>query len=43
MTPDGSCQTAIANNQQIYVSSDYGVTWQTKDTSRTWHGVAMSS
>jgi hypothetical protein len=44
MSSDGKYQTAVVNNGDIYLSSDYGVTWTVKDTTnREWYGIAMSS
>ena len=42
-TGDGSIQTAVVWNGQIYVSTDYGNSWNPKDSVRNWYGVAMSS
>ena len=43
ISSDGSRQTGIANDKQIYISTDYGNTWAAKDSNRKWSGVAMSA
>ncbi|MHC4619996.1 MAG: WD40/YVTN/BNR-like repeat-containing protein [Planctomycetota bacterium] len=43
MSADGQIQTAVAWQDQIYVSTDSGNTWTAKDSSRIWHSVAMSA
>ncbi len=40
---NGKYQTAVVNNGQIYVSSDYGATWTAKDSVRNWRGVSVSA
>ena len=42
ISADGSRQTAVVNNGQIYISSDYGNTWAAKETNRYWTSVAIS-
>ncbi len=43
MSSDGKYQTAVVENEKIYVSSNYGVTWTAKNSNRYWVSVAMSS
>ena len=43
MSSDGTKQTAVVYNGQIYISSDSGNTWTPKDSNRSWCAVAMSS
>lgn len=43
MSDDGSIQAAVAQNDLIYVSTDYGVTWNGKGASRNWNDIAVSS
>ena len=43
MSSDGKIQTAIADADYVYVSTDYGNTWTAKDAERNWYDVAMSS
>ena len=43
MSADGTKQTAVAYNGQIYVSTDSGNTWTAKESNRYWRSVAMSA
>jgi hypothetical protein len=47
MSSDGTNQTAVANGEGIYYSTDTGQSWTLSDaplfSSGFWHGVAMSS
>jgi hypothetical protein len=43
MSSDGKYQTATVNGSYIYTSSDYGVIWTQRATSKNWCGTAMSS
>ncbi|HXK32310.1 MAG TPA: sialidase family protein [Candidatus Paceibacterota bacterium] len=43
MSSDGKIQTAVANLDYIYISTNYGDTWTAKAASTTWQSVAMSS
>jgi len=43
MSADGTIQTAVAFNDQIYVSTDMGNTWTPKESNRQWASVAMSA
>ena len=40
---DGSKLVAVANNGQIYTSTDSGVTWTERDFNRNWRSVASSA
>lgn len=42
MSSDGSYQTAIHYGGQIHTSSDYGVSWTARDSSRNWYDVELS-
>jgi hypothetical protein len=43
MSADGTKQTAVAYNGQIYISTDSGNTWTAKESNREWKSVAMSA
>ncbi len=43
MSADGTKQTAVVKNGQIYVSTDSGNTWTAKESNREWYSVAMSA
>jgi len=43
MSADGTKQTAVVYNGQIYVSTDSGNTWTPKESYRWWYSVAMSA
>jgi len=43
MSSTGQYQTAVVDGGQIYVSSDFGVTWTAKESYRSWKDVAVSS
>jgi photosystem II stability/assembly factor-like uncharacterized protein len=43
MSSDGQRQTAVADNNQIYVSTNFGQTWSAKESNRPWSAVAISS
>ncbi|MFH0949030.1 MAG: hypothetical protein V1802_00915 [Candidatus Aenigmatarchaeota archaeon] len=43
ISSDGRYQTAVLDNGEIYISSDYGVNWAAKGTVKYWKDVAMSS
>jgi photosystem II stability/assembly factor-like uncharacterized protein len=43
MSADGTKQTAVVYNGQIYVSTDSGNTWTAKESYRWWYSVAMSA
>jgi hypothetical protein len=43
LSSDGKYQTAIANSDQIYISSDYGNSWTNTDTIKDWVAVSISS
>ena len=43
MSSDGTKQTAVDYDGQIYISSDSGDTWTAKESKRNWRSVAMSS
>jgi hypothetical protein len=40
---DGKYQTAVSSNNKIYISSDYGQTWYTVESSRNWSSVSVSA
>ena len=40
---DGRYIAACANNDQIYLSNDYGESWSIKEQVRTWKTIAISS
>ena len=42
ISSDGTKQAAIGSNQ-IYTSTDSGVTWTARESIRNWGGLAMSS
>ena len=39
----GLYRTAVVDDGQIYVSTDFGETWNAKDSNRFWTGIAMSA
>jgi photosystem II stability/assembly factor-like uncharacterized protein len=43
MSDNGRYQTAVAVNDKIYISSDFGDTWSPKESNRDWRSVSMSS
>jgi hypothetical protein len=43
MSSNGAYQTAVANGDYLYISTDNGQTWTTKGTVQTWYAVALSS
>jgi hypothetical protein len=43
MSSNGKYQTACADHDKLYISSDYGATWTAKENNRSWSEVAMSS
>jgi photosystem II stability/assembly factor-like uncharacterized protein len=43
MSADGTKQTVVVWNGQIYVSTDSGNTWTAKESNRDWCSVAMSA
>lgn len=43
MSADGTVQTAVVRNGQIYISTDSGNTWAAKESNRDWSSVAMSA
>ena len=40
---DGKYQSAVVYNGYIYISDDYGATWDTADSVRLWVDIAVSS
>lgn len=43
MSTDGRIQTAVVENEQIYMSFDYGNTWNVRGILAGWTGVSMSA
>jgi photosystem II stability/assembly factor-like uncharacterized protein len=44
VSSNGKYQSAVVGTSgQIYISSDYGVTWTAKDSSRAWTAIAMTA
>jgi hypothetical protein len=43
MSANGRIQTAVAYNDYIYLSDDYGSTWTAKGTQQGWNSVSVSS
>jgi hypothetical protein len=43
MSADGTKQTAVVNNGQVYFSTDSGNTWIATESDRAWMSVAMSA
>ncbi len=43
MSADGTVQSAVVYDGQIYVSTDSGNTWTPKESNRGWESVAMSA
>ncbi len=43
MSADGTKQTAVVWDGQIYISTDSGNTWTAKESNRDWRSVAMSA
>jgi hypothetical protein len=43
LSASGQYQTAVTEGNQIWTSSDYGVTWTTRENGRSWYGISLSS
>lgn len=43
MSADGRKMAAVVEDGQIYVSSDFGITWTPRESNRNWRGIAMSA
>jgi hypothetical protein len=42
MDEDGSTQAAVARGGQVYVSTDFGVTWEPRNLVRLWNDISIS-
>lgn len=43
MSSDGKHRTAVGENRFIYVSNDYGITWNERGVGLSWTGVSVSA
>jgi hypothetical protein len=43
LSSTGQYQSAIVNNGNIYTSTNYGVTWTSRNSARNWYSISVSS